>query len=90
MKKGIITVLGKDRVGIMAKVCNYLAEENINILDINQTIVNDYFNMMMLVDLGNTKSDFSKNVDELELIGEKIGVAVKLQLEDIFNKMHRI
>lgn len=90
MKKGIITVLGKDRVGIMAKVCNYLAEENINILDINQTIVSDYFNMMMLVDLEEGESEFIKNVDDLAGIGEEIGVVIKLQLEDIFNKMHRI
>jgi len=90
MKKGIITVLGKDRVGIMAKVCTYLAEEQINILDINQTIVSDYFNMMMLVDLSNGQSEFSKNVDDLDAIGQEIGVAIKLQLEDIFNKMHRI
>jgi ACT domain-containing protein len=90
MKKGIITVLGKDKVGIMAKVCNYLAEEQINILDINQTIVSDYFNMMMLVDLAEAKSEFAFNVDSLAAIGDEIGVAIKLQLEDIFNKMHRI
>lgn len=90
MKKGIITVVGKDTVGIIAKVCNYLAEENINVLDINQTIVSDYFNMMMLVDLADTKSEFVKNVDELTALGQEIGVDIKLQLEDIFNKMHRI
>lgn len=90
MKKGIITVVGKDTVGIIAKVCNYLAEENINVLDINQTIVSDYFNMMMLVDLAGAKSEFVKNVDELTTLGQEIGVDIKLQLEDIFNKMHRI
>ncbi|MDA3846918.1 MAG: ACT domain-containing protein [Vallitaleaceae bacterium] len=90
MKKGIITVLGKDRVGIMAKVCTYLAEKEINILEINQTIVSDYFNMMMVVDLSNSKSDFATSVDDLDAIGQEIGVVIKLQLEDIFNKMHRI
>lgn len=90
MKKGIITVVGKDRVGIIAAVCNYLAEENINVLDINQTIVSDYFNMMMLVDMTGSKSEVAKNVDDLQAIGEKMGVDIKLQLEDIFLKMHRI
>lgn len=90
MKKGIITVVGKDRVGIIAAVCNYLSDENINVLDINQTIVSDYFNMMMLVDMTGSKSEISKHVDDLQGIGEKMGVDIKLQLEDIFLKMHRI
>lgn len=90
MKKGIITVVGKDRVGIMAAVCNYLAEANINVLDINQTIVNEYFNMMMLVDLTNATGEVAQNVDELEAIGKNVGVDIRLQLEDIFKKMHRI
>lgn len=90
MKKGIITVVGKDRVGIMAAVCNYLAEANINVLDINQSIVNDYFNMMMLVDLTNAKTEVAQNIDELEAIGKQVGVDIRLQLEDIFKQMHRI
>ncbi|PKM50712.1 MAG: ACT domain-containing protein [Firmicutes bacterium HGW-Firmicutes-7] len=90
MKKGIITVVGKDTVGIIAKVCTYLANHQINILDINQTIVQDYFNMMMLVDLDKASIQFGDIVDELEVLGKEIGVVVLLQLEDIFIQMHRI
>lgn len=90
MKKGIITVVGKDTVGIIAKVCTYLANHQINILDINQTIVQDYFNMMMLVDLGASTVPFGDIVDELALLGDEIGVRILIQLEDIFIKMHRI
>lgn len=90
MKKGIITVVGKDRVGIIASVCTYLAEKKINILDINQTIVQDYFNMMMLVDLDNAVLPFGDIVDELSKLGDEIGLRITLQLEDIFIKMHRI
>lgn len=90
MEKGIITVLGKDTVGIIAKVCNYLAEQNINILDINQTIVQEYFNMMMLVDISKATKEFGDMVDELAKIGEGIGVNILFQHENIFNKMHRI
>lgn len=88
--KGIITVLGKDKVGIIAKVCTYLAEHNLNILDISQTIVQDYFNMMMIVDISGSTKAFEVIVEELQLIGEEIGVEIKLQHEDIFNIMHRI
>ena len=90
MKKGVITVVGKDTVGIIAKVCTYLANHEINILDINQTIVQDYFNMMMLVDLDKASIQFGDLVDELAALGEEIGVKILLQLEDIFIKMHRI
>lgn len=90
MKKTIITVIGKDTVGIIAKVCTYLAETNINILDISQTIVQDYFNMMMIVDTNNASKTFGEIQTELDKIGEEIGVAIKCQHEDIFNKMHRI
>ncbi|OBZ18647.1 hypothetical protein A8L34_03510 [Bacillus sp. FJAT-27264] len=88
--KGIITVLGKDKVGIIAKVCTYLAEHNLNILDISQTIVQDYFNMMMIVELTGANKSFEVIVEELQLIGTEIGVEIKLQHEDIFNIMHRI
>lgn len=88
--KTIITVIGKDQIGIIAKVCSYLAESKINILDISQTILQGYFNMMMIVDIQNTEKDFSIIVDELDALGEDIGVKIKLQHEDIFNKMHRI
>lgn len=90
MKKSIITVVGKDTVGIIAKVCTYLAEQNINILDISQTIVQDYFNMMMIVDMSATKKPFQEVIGDLNAIGEQIGVVIKCQLEDIFNQMHRI
>ncbi|AIQ36759.1 MULTISPECIES: ACT domain-containing protein [Paenibacillus] len=88
--KGIITVLGKDKVGIIAKVCTYLAEHNLNILDISQTIVQDYFNMMMIVDISSANKAFEDIVEDLHSIGESIGVEIKLQHEDIFNIMHRI
>lgn len=90
MKKTIITVVGKDTVGIIAKVCTYLAENGINILDISQTIVQDYFNMMMIADFGNTEKPFDVVVDELAKIGEDIGVIIKCQREEIFDSMHRI
>lgn len=90
MKKSIITVVGKDTVGIIAKVCTYLADANINILDISQTIVQDYFNMMMIVDAHNAKNEFGKISDELSKLGDEIGVQIKIQQEDIFNSMHRI
>ena len=88
MKKAIITVVGKDTVGIIAKVCVYLAENNVNILDISQTIVDGYFNMMMIVDMKN--AEFDKIAAGLKEAGEEIGVIIRCQREDIFDKMHRI
>ena len=90
MKKTIITVVGKDTVGIIARVCTYLADNQINILDISQTIVQGYFNMMMIVDTNQTQKDFGIIVKELEQLGERIGVIIKCQKEEIFNQMHRI
>lgn len=90
MKKTIITVVGKDSVGIIAKVCTYLAENQVNILDISQTIVQGYFNMMMIVDTNDALKNFEELATELEQIGEEIGVIIKAQHEDIFNKMHRL
>ena len=90
MKKTIITVVGKDTVGIIAKVCTYLAENGINILDISQTIVQGYFNMMMIVDANAAQKEFSQLSDELSSLGDEIGVQIKMQSEDIFNAMHRI
>ncbi len=90
MKKTIITVIGKDTVGIIAKVCTYLAENNVNILDISQTIVQDYFNMMMIVDTNAAAKEFEVLSKELREVGEQIGVKIKMQHEDIFNCMHRI
>lgn len=90
MNRSIITVVGKDTVGIIAKVCTYLAERQINILDITQTIVQGYFNMMMIVDTSHISEDFRTVVSELEALGNSIGVQVKCQREEIFEKMHRI
>ena len=90
MTRAIITVVGKDTVGIIAKVCTYLADNNINILDISQTIVQEFFNMMMIVDMSKCSSPFDKIADDLAEVGTQSGVQVKCQLEDIFSKMHRI
>lgn len=90
MNKAIITVVGKDTVGIIARLCSYLAENNVNILDISQTIVQEYFNMMMIVDMTNIQKPFEQIVNELTETGNAIGVQVKCQREEIFNKMHRI
>lgn len=90
MKKTIITVVGKDTVGIIARVCTYLADNQINILDISQTIVQGFFNMMMIVDMNQTTKDFGQVVDELAKLGEEIGVVIKCQKEEIFDQMHRI
>ena len=90
MKKTIITVVGKDTVGIIARVCTYLAENGINILDISQTIVSGYFNMMMITDISGATKSFSAISDEMEKLGEEIGVVIKCQREEIFEKMHRI
>ena len=90
MNRSIITVVGKDTVGIIARVCTYLAEKDINILDITQTIVQGYFNMMMIVDTGSISEDFHQLSADLETLGAEIGVQIKCQREEIFEKMHRI
>lgn len=88
--KSIITVVGKDRVGIIARVCVYLADKNVNILDISQTIVDGYFNMMMIADTECATVEFMELSEGLEKLGSDIGVIIKLQREDIFNSMQRI
>ncbi len=90
MKKCVITVLGKDTVGIIAKVCTYLAENQINILEISQTIVEEYFNMVMIVDVTNATKELKYVSVDLDEIGKEIGVAVKCQREEIFEMMHRL
>ncbi|MDO4647879.1 MAG: ACT domain-containing protein [Eubacteriales bacterium] len=90
MKKTIITVVGNDTVGIIAKVCTYLANNHVNILDISQTIVQGYFNMMMVADASASEKDHGILARELKDLGEEIGVVIHCQHEDIFNKMHRI
>lgn len=88
--KVIITVVGKDTVGIIAKVCTYLSEGSVNVLDISQTIVSGYFNMMMIVDMANATASFAEISDQLDPLGEEIGVTIKCQKEEIFEMMHRI
>ena len=90
MKKTIITVVGNDTVGIIAKVCTYLAQNQVNILDISQTIVQGYFNMMVITDVTDIKKDFTVLCDEMEKLGEEIGVSIRCQREEIFEKMHRL
>lgn len=90
MKKTIITVVGKDRVGIIARVCTYLAENNVNILDISQTIVDGFFNMMMVTDANQSLKKAGQIAEELDLVGQEMGLVIRCQHEDIFNMMHRI
>ena len=82
MKKTVITVVGKDTVGIIAKVCTYLANNRINILDISQTILSGFFNMMMVVDMGESSKPFDDVANELTQIGEEIGVVIHCQREE--------
>lgn len=90
MKKTIITVVGKDTVGIIARICNYLADNQVNIEDISQTIVQGYFNMIIVADISSSSKSNAEMAKELEKVGEEIGVVMHCQHEDIFNMMHRI
>ena len=90
MKKAVVTVLGLDKVGITAKVCTVLAETNINILDISQTIVGGYFNMVMVVDIANMKDTFVATAEKLQTLGTEMGLELKIQHTEIFDAMHRI
>jgi ACT domain-containing protein len=90
MKKAVISVVGKDKVGIIFNVCKYLTENQINILDIAQTIVQDWFNMIMVVNMQESQKDFSEIASELKQVGEEIGVMITLQKEEIFDMMHRL
>ena len=90
MNRTIITVVGKDTVGIIAKVCTYMADHQINILDISQTIIQGFFNMMMIVDTSKMTIDYVTMIEEIAKIGEDTGVQIKCQRVDIFDKMHRI
>ena len=85
-----ITVVGKDSVGIIAKVCSYLAETNINILDISQTIVDGYFNMMTIADVEKSEKELDIVAVELRDLGLQIGVDIHCQREEIFQRMHRL
>ena len=88
--KAIVTVIGKDRVGITAAVCSILAQHNINILDITQTILQDIFTMVMLVDISDLVDDFADLQNDLYALGDKIGMKIHVMHEDIFNSMHHI
>lgn len=90
MKRVIVTVVGKDTVGIIARLCTYVAEHNINILDITQTIVSGFFNMMMIVDMASASAPFDVIATELEACGKELGVVVRCQREEIFDSMHRL
>lgn len=89
--KAIVTVVGKDRVGIIAEICSLLAQMNVNINDINQTVMqDDFFSMVMLTDIGKSPLSFGEISEKLAAKGEEMGLSVRIQLEDIFNSMHRI
>ena len=88
--RALVTVTGQDRVGIIASVCNLLAERNINILDINQTVLQEYFTMVMLVDTSACKDSIGELSDILEKAGKEQELSIRIQREDIFNAMHRI
>ena len=90
VSKAVVTVLGIDCKGIIAQVSNVLWQYNVNILDISQTIVDGYFNMMMVVDITVFEKSFADLADELSAVGEGRGVVVHCQNEEIFEKMHRI
>ena len=90
MTKALISVTGLDTTGIIARVATKLADLNINILDISQTIVNGYFNMMMIADLSGKKKHFAEVSSELDDLGKEIGVMIKIQKEEIFDLIHRV
>ena len=88
--RAVITVIGKDKVGIIAGISSILADYGVNILDISQTIMQEIFTMVMLVDISKICSSFSLLSDRLDEKGTELGVSVRIQHEDIFNSMHRI
>ena len=88
--KAIVTVLGRDQVGIIADVCATLAEYQVNILDISQTIMQEYFTMIMLVDIDALKIPFTNFVDKMSALGKESGLVIQTMHEDIFNSMHKI
>lgn len=90
MEKAIITVVGKDTIGILARITTYLAKHQVNVLDISQTVLDGYFNMMLIADVTAMTKAFGECAEDLDAIGAEIGVSVKCQREEIFEKMHRI
>lgn len=88
--KAVVTIIGKDTIGIIAKISSALAEEYVNILDINQTVMREYFTMIMLVDLDDMKIKFDELQEKLSTAGKEIGMTVRVQHEDIFNTMYEL
>ena len=88
--KAIVTVVGKDRVGIIAGVCSALAKYNVNVLDISQTVMQGYFTMMMATDVSAANIPMAQLATEMENIGRDMGLSIRIQREDIFEAMHRI
>lgn len=88
--RAIVTVVGPDRVGIIAEVCGLLADCNINIIDISQTVMQDFFTMMMLADTSKSNTDFDGVAEALEKKGQEMEITIRIQREDIFKAMHRI
>ena len=88
--RALVSVIGKDQVGIIANVCSLLSSHQVNVLDISQTVLQDYFTMIMVVDTSACSMDFAALVTELEQEGTKLGLTIHAQREDIFNAMHRI
>lgn len=88
--KAIVTVVGKDAVGIIANVCLALADHNVNVLDISQTVMQGYFTMMMVVDVSASKAPLSELAQKLEEKGREMNLSIRLQREDIFEAMHRV
>ena len=90
MKKAIITVVGKDAVGILAKVAGRCSEHSVNVLEVTQSIIQDMFAMIMLVDISSLNKDFSVLADEMNELGQTLKLSIHTMHEDIFNSMHRI
>ncbi len=88
--RAILTVIGHDKKGIIARVSEYLSAQNVNIEDISQTILQDYFVMIMLVDIGGAKSKIADMSESLDKLSKEIGVSIRIQHEDIFKSMHKI
>lgn len=88
--RAVVTVVGKDKTGIISKISTFLAEKDVNILDISQTIMQDYFAMIMMVDLTNASVKLADLAEECREMGKKIGMSIHIQHEDIFNAMHSV
>lgn len=90
MMKAVITVIGKDNVGILSKVSTICAEKHANVIEVTQSVLQDMFAMIMLVDISGLDGDFSELVDKMNVLGEQLGLSIHTMHEDIFNSMHTI